>query len=354
MLAFIVEPWLLLRLQGRPAHRVTAAALALVAIELLVCGWAPHPLAVVVAMVLAGPASGVACAFAQARLAGIERRAGSDKAAERAASRWGLSGALGDVAAPGLLVVVGARWRAGYLAGAAITVVLALLILAKGGNANVEIDGNDDNDAPAPRFTLRELLAARRVLLAALAATACTFLDEIVLGVGALYLDDRFALTTAQRSLVLAAWTASALAGSATLTVVVERASTPRLLVISGGVCGLALASALCVDSPVTAAALLVIAAFFSSWQWPLCQALALRAAGERPLLASAAGALWQPFELAAPFAVAAAAGTLGTVAAMAMLLVQPAAVMAAGWGFAEGRSRSLGQRAEPPKAGAR
>lgn len=363
MLAFFVEPWLLLRLQGRPPHRVVSAALAVWALEMAVCGWAPHPLAVVAAMVLAGPASGVACAFAQARLAGIERRAGIDKAAERAASRWALSGALGDVAAPALLVVVGSWWRAGYFVGAAIAVVLALLVLAKGrdaeggrdpgdtdGDTDAETDASTDDgiqahahadaaaeadaqgDAPAPRFTLRELLAARRVLLAALAATACTFLDEIVLGVGALYLDDRFALAASPRSLVLGLWTVAALAGTAALTVAIERASTPRLLVISGSACGLALAAALCVDSPSVATALLVVAAFFSSWHWPLCQALALRAAGERPLLAGAAAALWQPLELAAPFAIAAAAGTLGTSAAMAILLMQPVAVVAAGW----------------------
>lgn len=339
MLAFFVEPWLLLRLQGKPAHRVTAAALALVAVELLVCGWAPHPLAVVVAMVLAGPASGVACAFAQAALVEIERRTNSGKAGERVASRWALSGALGDVAAPALLVVVGSRWRAGYLVGAAVTAVLALVLLAKGNDAGASArcgragDGEARADAEhqeAPRFTLRELLASRRVLLAALAATACTFLDEIVLGVGALYLDERFALATSQRSLVVAAWTAAALAGAAAINVAVERAPTPRLLLISGGACGLAFASALCVGSPVVSAALLVIAALFSSWHWPLCQALALEAAADRPLLVSAAGALWQPLELAAPFLIAAVAGALGAPAAMALLLVQPVAMMVA------------------------
>ena len=339
----------MLRLQGRPAHRVTAAALALVAVELLICGWVPHPVAVVVAMVLAGPASGVACAFAQASLAQIERRAGSEKAAERAATRWSLSGALGDVAAPALLVLVGARWRAGYLVGAGITALLAVLVLARGGSAgatDADDRGEVDGETPPPHFTLRELLTARRVLLAALAATACTFLDEIVLGVGALYLDDRFALAASQRSLVLGAWTAAALAGTAALTVAVERASTPRLLVISGGACGLALAGALCVNSPGTAAALLIIAAFFSSWHWPLCQSLALRAAGERPLLAGAASALWQPLELAAPFVIATAAGTLGADTAMTMLLVQPVVAMAAGWGFGASR-RTTTRRAK-------
>lgn len=348
LLAFFVEPWLLLRLQGRPAHRVTAAALLLVAVGLLICGWAPHPLAVIIAMLLAGPASGVACAFAQTALVEIQLRARCGKAAERAASRWALSGALGDVAAPALLVLVGSRWRAGYLVGAAITAVLALLLFAESesasaGGARDRLDSagarTDAEEAAPSRFTLRELLAARRVLLAALAATACTFLDEIVLGIGALYLDERFALAASSRNLVLAAWTVAALAGSASLTVAVERASAPRLLVVSGAGCGLALAGALRVDSPAAAAALLVIAAFFSSWHWPLCQALALRASGERPLLAGAAGALWQPLELAAPFLIAAVAGTLGTPAAMAMLLVQPVAVFAAGWGFAEKRT---------------
>ena len=336
-----------MRLQRRPAHRVIAAALAVWALELAVCGWAPHPVAVVAAMVLAGPASGVACAFAQASLAGIERRAGTDKAAERTASRWALSGAIGDVVAPALLVVVGARWRAGYFVGASVAALVALLVLAKGKHASARDGGLDDADdePPAPRFTLRELLAARRVLLAALAATACTFLDEIVLGVGALYLDDRFTLAASPRSLVLGAWTVAALAGTAAVTVAVERTSTPRLLVISGGACGLALAGALRVDSPSAAAALLVVAAFFSSWHWPLCQALALSAAGARPLLAGAAAALWTPLELAAPFLVAAAAGTLGAPAAMALLLVQPAVVLVAGWGFARGGQRIQARR---------
>jgi len=336
LLAFFVEPWLLLRLQGRPAHRVTAAALLLVAVELLICGWAPHPLAVVIAMLLAGPASGVACAFAQTALVETERSAARDRAAERAASRWGFAGAIGDVAAPAVLVAVGTGWRGAYFVAAAVSTLLAAVVLAGGGGGAAHLD---EDVVAAPRFTLRDVLAARGVLLAALAATACTFLDEIVLGIGALYLDERFALAASSRNLVLGAWTVAALAGSASLTVAVERASAPQLLVVSGAGCGLALAGALCVDSPATAATLLVIAAFFSSWHWPLCQAVALRAAGDRPLLAGAAGALWQPLELAAPFVVAAAAGTLGTSAAMAMLLVQPVAVLAAGWGFAAKRT---------------
>lgn len=325
----------MLRLQGRPPHRVTAAALGLCALELLVCGWAPHPLVVVAAMVLAGPVAGVACSFAQAALVGLERGTGSGKAAERAASRWALAGALGDVAAPAILVVVGSRWRATYFVGAAATAILALLIL---GRSRMRVGGaiknNDDGEEPAPRFTLRELLAARPVLLTALAATACTFLDEIVLGIGALYLGDRFALAASPRSVVLGAWTVAALAGTAAVSFAVERVSTPRLLMLSGGACGLAFLGALSVGSPVAAGALLVVAAFFSSWHWPLCQALSLRAAGERPLLAGAASALWAPLELAAPFVVAAVAGLFGSPAAMALLLVQPAAVLLSGWAF--------------------
>lgn len=314
---------------------------------MLVCAWAPHPLAVVAAMLLGGPASGVACSFAQAALVGHERRARIAKAAERAASRWAFSGALGDVAAPLLLVVIGSRWRTAYFIVATVAALLALLVLTHRTETGASSDDEDDRDAPTPPFTLRELLAARSVLLAALAATACTFLDEIVLGVGALYLDDRFALAASPRGLVLGAWTLSALAGTAALTKVIECVSTPRLLMISGGACGLALAAALRVDSPLAAAALLVIAAFFSSWHWPLCQALALAAAGERPLLAGAAGALWSPLELAAPFAIAAAAGALGASAAMALLVVQPVVVLIAGWGWTRGVTQPL--RASAP-----
>ncbi len=290
-------------------------------------------------MVLIGPVAGVACSFAQAALVGLERGTGNGKAAERVASRWALAGALGDVAAPAILVVVGSRWRAAYFVGAAVTATLALLILGRRTSVLSGGASDGDDEEPAPRFTLRELLAARPVLLAALAATACTFLDEIVLGVGALYLGDRFALATSPRSVVLGAWTVAALAGTAAVSYAIERVSTPRLLMLSGGACGLAFASALSVRSPIAAGALLVVAAFFSSWHWPLCQALSLRAAGERPLLAGTASALWTPLELAAPFVVAAVAGLFGSPAAMALLLVQPVAVLLSGWAFARGRA---------------
>lgn len=346
LLAFFVEPALLLRLQGKPAHRVTAAALAVFALELLVCGWAPHPLVVALAMVLAGPASGVACSFAQATLVGLERARGDgDLAAGRASTRWAFAGALGDVAAPALLVAVGSGWRSAYFVAAGVAALVALVILRSPAGGKTDSPGEADT-ATLPPFTLRELLSARRVLLAALAASACTFLDEIVLGIGALYLEDRLALGASARSLVLGGWTVAALAGTVAVVAAVERASIARLLVVSGAACGLAFAGALVIDLPAAAAVLLVVAGFFSSWHWPLCQALALRAAGERPLLAGAAGALWGPLELAAPFAVAAVAGTLGSRLAMVLLLVQPAAIVVTGLGFGRDGRRGCKQSA--------
>lgn len=316
-------------------------ALAVFALELLVCGLTPRPLVVVAAMLLAGPASGVACSFAQATLVGLERAAGrGDVAAERAASRWGLAAALGDVAAPALILAVGSGWRSAYVVAAGVAGVLALVILRTPVGAAVVRPGDDEDEAaPPPRFTLRELLASRRVLLAALAAAFCTFLDEIVLGIGALYLGDRFAMDAHDRSLVLGGWTVAALAGAAVLTVLVERVPLARLLLISGAGCGAFFASALTVDSPVVAALLLMVAGFFDAWQWPLCEALALREAGDRPLLAGAATALWSPLDLTAPFLVAAVAGTLGSRAAMMLLLVQPAVIVVAGLGFARAQA---------------
>jgi hypothetical protein len=365
LLAFFLEPLLLLRLQHRPPHRVVAVALSVFALELLLCGLVPHPLVVVPAMMLAGPASGVACSFAQAALTGIHRAAGRANAAERAASRWALAAALGDVAAPALLVAVGAGWRSAYLVGAAVAAVLALLVFTSATHARTSAtearnplvaDDADVDDqagraggrgavdapavaaAPAAPFTLRDVLAARAVLVATLAASACTFLDEIVLAIGALWLGDRLALDASARGLVLGGWTVAALLGTAAVAAAVERVPAPRLLIVSGPGCGLAFGAALLVAAPAPAAALLAVAGFFASWHWPLCQALALRAAGPRPLLAGAAAALWQPLELLAPFAVAAAAGTFGSAATMALLLLQPAAVLAAGVAFTRSR----------------
>jgi fucose permease len=334
-LLLFLDPLLLLRLQGRAVHLVTAGALVVFAGELVACGLAPHALVLMVAMVLGGPASGVACAFAQAALVGGERAEGRANAAERAASRWALAGALGDVAAPAVLAVV-AGWRSAYLVGAAVAALLAMFVLRSPVGAGAGVD-HADEPAVAPRFTLRELLASRRVLLAALAAAACTLLDEIVLAIGALYLADRFGLAAAGRSMVLGAWTVAALAGAFAVNLAVERATASRLMVLSGVACAIAFAAALWANSPVAATALLAIAGFFASWHWPLCEALALRAAGERPLLAAAASSLWSPLALAAPFVMAGVVGAFGSTVAMAVLLAQPLVVLTAGIGF--GRS---------------
>jgi len=344
---------LLLRLQRRPPLKVAGWGLIAFALAQLGCAVAPRASVVVLGMVLAGLASGIACSFAQAALFLHERTRGNATASERAAARWALGGALGDVAAPVLLALAGVGWRGAYATSAAITAVVGAAVLRASRGTSTQPPGDAPAPAPPPRFTWRELLHERAVLLATLAAAICTLLDEIVLGIGALWLDERFALTTGTRSLVLGGWTAATLVGIFVVNLAIERVRTTKLLLLSGVASAAAFAGALASGSPLAVAALLVVAGFFASWHWPLCEALALRASGDRPLLAAAASSLWTPFVLAAPLVVAGIAGALGTRVAMTVLLVQPLAMMVAGIAFAgarrSSRSRLSTRRASPP-----
>ena len=322
LLAALIEPWLIAKLARSAPNRVMGVALAVVALDSLAFALAPHVLVLATALLLFGVASGVACAYAESALVAAAReRAGGEA---RAMSLWMLAGTAGDVAAPALVVLAGSFWRGAFFVAAALALALAAFCWR-----NVPREPLEPVDAADARpLRARDALANRPLLVAIVAATACTLLDEIVLGFGALWLGERFGLDTDARTLVLGCFTLATLLGAAAVARLSTLVSTPSLLAFGAGACGLCHAALLFAPSPGFAALLLGASGFFAAWHYPLALALAYRAAGDRPLLAASGLALFGPIEMLAPFAVALVAEGAGATAALALLLLQPVIVL--------------------------
>ena len=331
----MVEPPLLALAHGRRARAVRTLGLALMAASLLAAAAAPSYPVLLAALALYGPGSGLGTGLAQSALAAAE----PDRC-EAALARWSLAGTLGDLLAPAVLaasVGLGLGWRGAVLAVAILTAAHALT-LARAPQPAPSSDGDADEEAP-----LREALRAARgtpaLLGWSLAVVLCSFMDEVLVSFGALWLAARLDAGPAVRAAIFVAWELGALAGAALLARCAAR-FPPRALLLASGLGSLATHVAwLAAPHWVASAAAAAASGLFTAAHYPLLAARAYAALPGRPHVVQAVASAFSGLELLVPLAVGLAADRGGLLAAMALLAVQPAGVLvAAAWRAPRGR----------------
>lgn len=304
-------------------HLVVAAGLAGMALALLLGSVARGAAGLALAMAVYGPLSGVALGTAEAMLVD---EAGDD--APRRLARWTFYAALGDVLAPALLALaaaLGVPWRASFRAAG---VVLALTALAAT-RAPVPAagDGADAGDHEPVWASLRAALAHRRLLAWLLGAALCTLLDELLAVFAALWVSARFSPALAAPALV--AFAAGGAAGAALLERALARWSPRALLAGASALCAAAYAAWLAAPSWPLALALFVVVGAAAAPLHPLAKAAAFAALPSRPGLVNGAGQAFLVVDLVAPVALAYVGERAGLRAALALLALQPLALLA-------------------------
>jgi fucose permease len=267
------------------------------------------------------PASGLACGLAQAALMDLdpERR-------EQRMAAWTLSGTLGDLFAPaaiaGAVLVFGSYRFAWLIVGAGL--LLIALLVARAPLPAVVIE---DEEATGGGTLAK--LAGNRALIAWLAgASLCGLLDETLTAFGALFLADRFPNTPLVVTTALTACTLGSVVGLVALQRWLERVSAKPLLAFACVGSVLAYLAFLATATVVTATFWMFVVGVLMSWQYPLAQALAYRAAGERSGLVAVATPLFSTFELVAPITLGLVADRFGLTATLACLLAQPVGLL--------------------------
>lgn len=311
----VLEPVVLLASERMDRRRLLVGALLAMAAGQLGVLLAVGPVSLALALGGWGLASGVATSLAEVAL--VARTDDPD----RAMTRWGLAGALGDLAAPaalGAVALLGGGWREATALAVLVSMANAAAVAA---GPALRAGDDEQEEAPAP---LREV-ARNRALWAWLgAATACTLLDELLLSLGSLWLDGR-GLGVADQAAAFAALSAGMAAGHLAVDRLAGRLGPRRILLGASALCVPAFLGFLVAGPtlllPVAAALGAAIAPM-----WSLCTARAY-AVGGRPGAVAALGRLLQPAEVLAPLALGLVADAAGLAVALLLLLVQPLVV---------------------------
>jgi predicted MFS family arabinose efflux permease len=292
------------------------------------------------ALALAGPAGGVGVGLAQATLVDSHPRE-----REQVLARWTLMGCLGDLGTP-LLFAVLARsalgWREAFAVSGLLLLtyaaVLALCRFPEPAVASVE-------DAPPLRAALAAVRRNRPLLTWLFGAWLCSPMDEVLVAFASLHLSANLGAGPAQRSLALAGFMAGAVAGLLTAERLLRRVAPLRLLRWAGSAGSLVYLAWLAAPGVGSSAALLGAVGFCAAPLYPIVKAQAYRALPGRSGAVNAAAVAFIPLEMALPFALGLIADRVGLRAALALLVVQPAGLLALALRDARGPSGRPGRR---------
>jgi predicted MFS family arabinose efflux permease len=322
LLAAAIETPVLLHSDRVPRRVVLAGSLGTLCAALLLCAFAPNAWVLALGLTLAGAASGVACAAAEAEL--VTRHA-----PDKAMSRWMAFGAAGDVLTPLFVasaIHLGAGYRAALVAVASLAALQAVLCYH---HASGDAPRAEDDEA---RATLREAFATLRErprLLAWLAAAACcTFLDEIVIAFCALRFEGDLGWSASFVATSLAATSVGSLIGAVATERLLARVPARTLLSGSTMLAASALVVVILTTSPTLAVAGLFCVGMFASPHYPLSMSAAYECAPGRPGLVAAAAQPFVVVDVVFPVLLGMLATRWGVSMALACLLVQPIAVL--------------------------
>ena len=322
-------------------------------------GWLSLP----IGLACAGAASGMACSAAQAEL--IERGA-ADR--EQAMMRWVFYGAIGDVLTPALAALViraGGDYRDAFVLAAIWTLVHAAWLwprrkarlvgtegreVVSNGEARAFASASDEagvgsssgtdalaqnhddpDDAPAASLIegLRAGVANRRLWLWLLGASLCTFLDEIVIALGALHAERDLGAEPAAAVAIVTSTSLGGVVGVALTARLLPSISAERVLIASAGGASLALLGVLLAPNLLCLALCLAVLGVVAAPQYALLQARAYAALPGRPGVVNALAQAFVVVDVLAPLALGALADRWGVVAALGCLAVQPFGVLA-------------------------
>ena len=324
--------------------RVAGVGLLLLGAALLACGLVDGSAGLALGLTLAGTASGVVCSVAQAEL--VSAPGGP----ERAMMRWALFSEIGDALTPPLTALVllgGGSYRGVFLVAATVSVTHGLALLRcdrrpearEAPNHEASAQGAD-SEGPTAEAEPVPLLEAWRAGLRnrmlwtwLLAASVCTFLDELVIALAALHAERDLGASPAASVACVTGAALGAAAGAVLGDRLLVSLPARRILVGSALATLVALAGVVLAPSVGTLGASLALLGAAASPQYALLQARAYAAAPGRPGVVNALAQMFVVIDIGAPLAIGALADRAGLSAALACLAIQPLGVLAVlGW----------------------
>ena len=324
-------------------ERVVSGGLFALCAALLGCALASTGTALTLSLGLAGAASGVACAAAQAELVSAD-----PGQAERTLTRWTLFAALGDVSTPLVLaavLAVGGSYRGAFVGIALLVFCHASLVLSNAKRASskqgvVSSAPTQPLEADAPEPLLRALAAGARTrwLWWWLAGAAiCTLLDEIIVAFAMLRMERDLAFSGSSAALGATLFSLGGACGALITERLLTRFDSSRLLVVSAVACATSLVAVVFATTLGSLLPALFVLGASAAPEHALLTARAYASLPGRPGVVNALGQLFVVFDIAAPIALGAVADAFGLPVALACLVIQPCAVLAL---VVSGRSR--------------
>jgi MFS family permease len=324
LVGLCLEPPLFLLADRWPRRWFITGGFAGMVASMVLAALAPGPITFAIAISLYGIASGAAVGLAQATLvdANPTRRAA-------VVTRWTLLAALGDGAAPALLVLVGAlglTWRAGYLVLAGVIAAWAVVIALRPLPVGFAAHAAAAEGAPAQKLwpTLVAAIRNRKLVAWLFALVLCDLLDEILVVLASLHLRDNLGAGPEWRTIVLGALVLGSVIGLVAVERLLVRVAATRLLAWTAFSCAVTYAVWLAAPTPFTSAILMVPVGVTSAPLYPLTAAQAYAANPGKSGAVLAIGHLFTPLALALPWLLGAVADHRGLPLALALLAVQP------------------------------
>jgi MFS family permease len=345
--AMIVEPFVFLLADRFPRKWFVAGGLAGMAASAFVAAIAPNVYVLAAAFGVWYVATGSACALAQATLVDADpgHRA-------RTMARWTLYSAIGDIAGPLVLVALAAAevdWRISFAIVGALLAVFAILAATRTFPAAASCD-EEDEDRPS---TWQALRAALRdpVLLAWLFGTAlCDLLDEILVVFASLHVRSTLAAGPIWQGMILGSMMVGSVVGLVVLDRLLAKTSERRLLVTCALACAICYALWLAAPWPWLSAILMFPVGATASTLYPLAAARAYARFPGRSSIVLVASHLFTPLGLALPWLLGIVADSAGTWIALALLALQPIALVALAALNPDVTSRSRERAYRPPR----
>lgn len=313
----VLEPLALVASERWDRRRVLVGSLLLLSAAEVGVVAATGPWTLAAALSAWGIAVGLATTVAEVALV-----ASREETTERMMVRWAFWGVLGDLAAPvlfGAAAAVGLGWRWVVAAGAAVSLVDALLV-ARGPPLREEQD-EEEEEVPV-RVALVALARQPAVWLWLGAAALCSLLDETFVAFGTLWLRASGVDPVGQG----AAFAAFAVGGAVGLRLVERAAPTVRGQLTLASVALVVLLPAWLLAPPVVAVPATALLGAAAVPLWPLCTARAYDQA--RPGLVAALSKVFGPLDLALPLLLGVVADRYGLVVALLLLLAQPLGIL--------------------------
>ncbi len=320
LLALLVDGPLLARASRYGRAPMIALGLLGMAVSVLAAGLAPSLWVFALAFALFSPASGLACGLAQAAL--LDARPDER---EEGMTDWALAGTFGDLAAP--LVIAASTLSFGSFRAAWVLVGIALAVLAAF-VARLPLGAAPFAERGEEMASLRRALGDRPLVRWVLAAALCALLDETFTALAALFLSERFPHVLLAVPVGLAACTLGGVLGLVLLRRLLTTRSPRVLLALSSAGSVAAYVFWLASGSFVLATVWLFAIGVLVSFQYPLAQAQAYRAAGDRSGLVAALSPIGNALDLVSPLVVGLVADRLGLAVALACLLAQPVGLL--------------------------